>query len=64
MNSIMGTQTIDVSQAAKILGLTTRNVRYMCERGHFSTAYKPGMGWWKVSKEEIILHKNRIQIHR
>jgi len=52
---------IDVSRAAKLLGVSRWTVTRMCQNGLFKTAHKPGMGkqsWWKLSRLEVLERKN------
>jgi len=49
-----------VTIAARLLGLSCRYVAYLCERGYFKTAHKPGFGrnaHWKINRFEIIKRK-------
>ena len=46
--------------AAKILIVSVRHVRRMCERGVFSTAFKPGYGQhahWRILRAEVQAHR-------
>lgn len=58
---------IRTSVAAKLLGVTPRMVRYMCEQGAFKTAHKPGFGRnanWFMVRHEVILRKFNPTINR
>jgi len=46
--------------AARLLGISPRMVRYMCEAGLFRSAHKPGFGRnanWMMIRHEVILRK-------
>lgn len=55
---------VTVSVAARyILGISARHVRFMCERGVFPGAFKPGEAHWRIPKDEVIAHRNRKVIN-
>jgi hypothetical protein len=52
---------IDVSGAAKLLGVCTARIRQMCINNDFKTAHKPTgfrRGWWKISRLEVLEKKH------
>ncbi len=51
---------VSVSEAAELLGLSTRHIEYQCSVGLFESAYKPGgrpRSKWKISREEVMRRK-------
>jgi hypothetical protein len=43
-----------IGEAAKILGVTVRSLRWAIEHGRVAATVEPLCGWWDISDEEVI----------
>ena len=61
MGNQLARNEIDVTDAAKLLGVCKARIRQMCINNDFKTAHKPTgfrRGWWKISRLEVIERKH------
>lgn len=55
---------VTVTEAAKILGLSSRQVQKLCQDGNFNSAHKPGgtpKSTWRISRNEVLARKTGYQ---